>query len=192
MRSALSTEDKHSYTVWSTALKGGGALRISVVIRQGSACVSGGRGRGRDREIKALWRSGQDGYCELKVIVQDLISKNSQRTTHLLPSPHLLCLNKEVGAMGELGASLSRWSRNKILLWAWAWSCTLLGKAREVKIGIWFFLDAWPRALGWEAGSTSPCGSKDVLTGTATTHIALSGLGYRPRDWVVSHSYGSF
>lgn len=25
-----------------------------------------------------------------------------------------------------------------------------VGKVREVRNGVWFFLDAWPRALGWD------------------------------------------
>ena len=41
------------------------------------------------------------------VIVQALISKTFQGMTHPLPSPYLLCLNEEVGAMEELSDSLS-------------------------------------------------------------------------------------
>ena len=71
-----------------------------------------------------------------------------------------------------------------------------VGKARGGRLGYGSF---WTHGLELLGGKQAPqlhvrqqWFSKDVLTGTETTHIALSGLAYWPREWAVSHSYGSF
>lgn len=132
--------------------------------------------------------------------MQDLISKNFQRVTHPLSSPRLLCLSEEVGALGELGASLSWQLRNKMSpvgLDLAMYIIEMVGKAREVKVGRDVALSGCMAQSSWMGSrchiSTSEnSGSKDVLAGTVTTHTALSSLAYQPREWIVFHRYGSF